>query len=166
MADADLDPVLRFMRLMWSVDHGLHKVSKRMASSIGLTGPQRLAVRIIGRTPGMAAGELASLMHLDPSTVTGILRRLEKARVITRRADPGDARRMQLTLTPRGREIDRRSAGTIEAAVRRALASVPPPQVEAASQVLAALASQLMNGQPAEPARERRAPRRDAPARR
>ena len=149
MADADLDPVLQFMRLMWSVDHGLHKVSKRMAASIGLTGPQRLAIRIIGRAPGMAAGELAELMHLDPSTVTGILRRLEEGRMITRRADPADARRTRLTLTPRGRDIDRRSAGTVEAVVRRTLASIPPQQIEAASQVLTALAAQLLgNGVP------------------
>jgi MarR family transcriptional regulator, organic hydroperoxide resistance regulator len=149
MMDADLDPVLRFMRVMWSVDHGLHKVSKRMASDIGLTGPQRLAIRIIGRAPGMAAGELASLMHLDPSTVTGILRRLEEGGTIGRRVDPADARRSRLTLTPRGRAIDRRSAGTIEAAVRRTLASMSAQQVEAASQLLTALAAQLLeNGVP------------------
>jgi DNA-binding MarR family transcriptional regulator len=162
MADAELDPVLRFMRVMWSVDHGLHKVSKRMASNIGLTGPQRLAIRIIGRSPGMAAGELASLMHLDPSTVTGILRRLEEGRMITRRADPADARRTRLTLTQRGRSIDRRSAGTIEAAVRRTLASMSSQQVEAASQLLTALAAQLLgNGVP-----ERRRTREGTRARR
>lgn len=155
MTDADLDPVLQFMRLMWSVDHGLHKVSKRMASDIGLTGPQRLAIRIIGRSPGMTAGELASLMHLDPSTVTGILRRLEHGRMITRRSDPADARRTRLRLTARGRGIDRRSAGTVEAAVRRALASLPAQQVEAASQVLTALAEHLLNGYTPERSRTR-----------
>ncbi len=155
MAETELDSVLRFMRVMWSVDHGLHKVSKRMASNIGLTGPQRLAIRIIGRSPGMAAGELASLMHLDPSTVTGILRRLEDGRMISRRADPDDARRARLTLTQRGRTIDRRSAGTIEAAVRRTLASMRADQVEAASQVLTALAEQLLDNDGA----ERRRPR-------
>jgi len=141
------------MRLMWSVDHALHKVSKRMAVDLGLTGPQRLAIRIIGRRPNIAAGELAALMHLDPSTVTGILRRLETGRMIARRPDPGDARRSRLTLTPRGRGVDRRSAGTIEAAVRRALASLDPAQVEAASQVLTALAAQLDGGAPERPAR-------------
>ena len=144
MTDRGLDPVLQFMRLMWSVDHGLHKVSKRMASDIGLTGPQRLAIRIIGRAPGMAAGELASLMHLDPSTVTGILRRLEQGRMISRKVDPADARRSRLTLTARGRDVDRRSAGTIEAAVRRTLASMRSHQVEAAAQLLTALAAQLL----------------------
>ncbi len=155
MGDAELDPVLQFMRLMWSVDHGLHKVSKRMASAIGLTGPQRLAIRIIGRGPGMAAGELAASMHLDPSTVTGILRRLEEARMITRRVDPADARRTRLTLTNRGREIDRRSAGTIEAAVRRTLASVAPQQLQAASHVLTALAEQLLENGTGERRRSR-----------
>jgi MarR family transcriptional regulator, organic hydroperoxide resistance regulator len=159
MADADLDPVLQFMRLIWSVDHGLHKVSKRMASDIGLTGPQRLAIRIIGRSPGMAAGELASLLHLDPSTVTGILRRLEHGRMITRRADPADARRTRLTLAARGRVVDRRSAGTVEAAVRRALASLPADQVKAASQVLTVLASHLLNGNAPHRGRARRHPR-------
>jgi DNA-binding MarR family transcriptional regulator len=81
--------------------------------------------------------------------VTGILRRLEDGRMIVRGVDPGDARRTRLTLTVRGRDVDRRSAGTIEAAVRRTLASMPPHQVEAAAQVLAALAAQLLgNGLP------------------
>jgi hypothetical protein len=46
-ADArELPPTLAFMRLLWAIDHGLRSVSKRMHSSIGLTGPQRLVLRI------------------------------------------------------------------------------------------------------------------------
>jgi DNA-binding MarR family transcriptional regulator len=156
MSPTELDPVLRFMRLMWSVDHGLHKVSKRMASSIGLTGPQRLAIRIIGRSPGMAAGQLATLMHLDPSTITGILRRLEQSRMIVRQVDPADARRARLALTTKGRDVDRRTAGTIEAAVRKALASLPGQEVDAAARVLSALADHLLDGEPAGRGRARR----------
>ncbi len=156
MRQTELDPVLKFMRLMWSVDHGLHKVSKRMASSMGLTGPQRLAIRIIGRSPGMAAGQLASLMHLDPSTITGILRRLEQSRMIARQVDPTDARRARLALTTKGREVDRRTAGTIESAVRKALASLPGTEIDAAARVLTALADQLLDGEPTGRARARR----------
>src|SRR5262245_23851109 len=87
---ASLDPVLTFLRQIWSVDHALQKMSKRMASNLGLTGPQRLAMRVIGRHPGLAAGEVAALLHLDPSTVTGILGRLERAKVISRKSDPAD----------------------------------------------------------------------------
>jgi DNA-binding MarR family transcriptional regulator len=146
MAATEPDAVLRFMRLLWSLDHELHRQSKRMSSSMGLTGPQRLAIRVIGRAPGMAAGEVATLMHLDPSTVTGILRRLEEGRMIVRQADPVDARRVRLTLTAKARQVDRRSAGTIEAAVRRTLKALPAREVEAASRVLALLAKQLLDG--------------------
>jgi MarR family transcriptional regulator, organic hydroperoxide resistance regulator len=144
MAAPRLDPALQFMRLMWFVDHGLQKASKRMSSSIGLTGPQRLAVRIVGRYPGIAAGELASVMHLDPSTVTGILRRLERSRMILRGADPIDGRRVRLSLTPKGRETDRRMAGTVEAAVRRTIGLLSHQEVDAASHMLTVLASQLL----------------------
>jgi DNA-binding MarR family transcriptional regulator len=144
MPSIDHDPVLRFMRLMWSVDHGLHKVSKRMSSVLGVTGQQRLAVRVIGGSPGITPSEVAEQMHLDPSTMTGILRRLEENRLIVRRSDPRDARRARLSLTDEGRQIDRQSAGTIEAAVRRALASCRPEEVDAASRVLATLSAQLV----------------------
>ena len=42
---------LDFMRLLWAVDHGLQQRSKRMAAEIGLTGPQRLVIRIAVVSP-------------------------------------------------------------------------------------------------------------------
>jgi DNA-binding MarR family transcriptional regulator len=137
------EPVLDFLRLMWAVDHQLQSVSKRMLIDLGLTGPQRLAVRFIGRQPGLAAGELAGLLHLDPGTVTGILRRLEAGRMILRTRDKADSRRVCLTLTRRGLAINRRRTGTIEFAVRRALASVSDQDVRAARRVLKLLAEEL-----------------------
>jgi DNA-binding MarR family transcriptional regulator len=137
------DPVLDFLRLMWAVDHQLQSVSKRMLVELGLTGPQRLAVRFIGRQPGLAAGELATLLHLDPGTITGILRRLEDAQVITRTRDVADSRRIRLTLTPRGQAINRRRNGTIESAVRRALSSVGDADMRATGRVLKMLAEEL-----------------------
>ena len=137
------EPVLDFLRLMWAVDHELQSVSKRMLIDLGLTGPQRLAVRFIGLQPGLAAGELASLLHLDPGTVTGILRRLETARMIVRARDKADSRRVCLTLTRRGQAINRRRTGTIEFAVRRALESVSESDVRASRRVLKLLAEEL-----------------------
>ena len=160
-AAAPFDPVLAFLRQIWSVDHALQKMSKRMASNVGLTGPQRLALRMIGRQPGLAAGELASLLHLDPSTVTGILGRLERARIIARKTDPSDGRRARLYLTPAGKAMYRHNAGTAEAAVRRALASLPRSEVNAAAHVLAALAAELTVeiGRPSAVGRRGRNPR-------
>jgi len=85
MTQATPDPVLEFIRRMWAVDHELQRVSKRMVSRIGLTAPQRLAVRFIGLHEGLTLGGLAELLHLHAGTVTGIVRRLESLGLV--RAD-------------------------------------------------------------------------------
>jgi DNA-binding MarR family transcriptional regulator len=140
---APREEILSFMRLMWAVDHALQRTSKRMNRSLGLTGPQRLVVRLLGRTPGMSAGQLASELHLDPSTLTGILQRLEGRRLVQRERDPSDARRLRLSLTNRGTTLDAPTPGTIEAALTQALQGRPPREVKAARTVLQAIADQL-----------------------
>jgi DNA-binding MarR family transcriptional regulator len=145
-----LGPVLEFMKQLWAVDHGLQSVSKRMESRFGITGPQRLVVRIVGRFPGISAGALAEVLHVHPSTLTGVLRRLETRGMLLRRADPKDARRALFGLTSRGRKMDTLRTGTVEQAVRRVLSRMPADAV-AAERVLSALATELSRS-PDEPA--------------
>jgi DNA-binding MarR family transcriptional regulator len=145
-AEAEARPlgeVLEFMRLLWAVDHGLQSNSKRMESSLGVTGPQRLVIRLVGQRPGISAGELASLLHVHPSTLTGVLGRLEARGVVARRADPADKRRALLGLTTKGAKLDKLRSGTVEARVRTTLGRLPAPRVRAARDVLAALAEAL-----------------------
>ena len=138
-----VDPVLEFIRLMWSVDHELQRVSKRMVGRMGLTAPQRLAVRFIGRQAGVTLGTLAELLHMHPGTVTGIVRRLEEEGLVERTRSAADTRRMHLTLTAKGRRIDRRRKGTVEAAVRRMAAALPPRDFATASRAMDSLARSL-----------------------
>ncbi|WP_437538540.1 MarR family winged helix-turn-helix transcriptional regulator [Sorangium sp. So ce726] len=138
-----LGEVLDFMKLLWAVDHGLQSTSKRMEAKMGVTGPQRLVIRIVGRYPGISAGQLAEIMQLHPSTLTGVLKRLQERGIIERRVDPKDGRRALLGLTARGRELDSLRTGTVEAAVRQALKSVPRRKLDAAQDVLAAVAEAL-----------------------
>src|SRR5580765_2998901 len=112
-----LEPVLDFMRLLWSIEHGLQKMSKRMEAELGITGPQRLVLRVVGRFPGVSAGDLAHIVRLHPSTITGILQRLVARGLIERSRDPGDSRRVRLRLEPRARAYTRTSSGTVEQVV-------------------------------------------------
>jgi DNA-binding MarR family transcriptional regulator len=141
-----IDPdqrTLGFMRALWALDHALHRTSKRMAATIGVTGPQRLVIRVIGRQPSITAGELARTLHLHPSTVTGVLARLEGAGMVKRQADAADRRRMRLVLTPRGRRVYLSAAGTVEEAIERALTRLNPRDAEAAIRALDALTAAL-----------------------
>jgi len=137
-----LGPVLEFMKQLWALDHGLQSASKRMESRFGITGPQRLVVRIVGRFPGISAGALADVLRVHPSTLTGVLRRLEMRGMVLRRTDPKDARRALFGLTPRGRKMDTLRTGTVEQAVRRVLQRLPE-DIPAAERILAALSVEL-----------------------
>ncbi|MBX3206509.1 MAG: MarR family transcriptional regulator [Labilithrix sp.] len=138
-----LGVALDFLRLLWAVDHGLQRRSKRMEVELGVTGMQRIVIRLIGRYPEIAAGRLAELVHVHPSTLTGVLRRLVDRGFVQRDRDAEDARRSKFLLLPPGETIDATQAGTVEAAVRRALARMPPETIDAARTVLAALAEEL-----------------------
>jgi DNA-binding MarR family transcriptional regulator len=138
-----LGRVLEFMRLLWAVDHALQSTSKWMEARLGVTGPQRLVIRMIGCFPGVSAGALADLLHVHPSTLTGVLRRLTDRGAIRRTADPRDSRRALFWLTARGRRVDRLRSGTVEAAITRALANVPARNRAAARSMLARVALEL-----------------------
>jgi DNA-binding MarR family transcriptional regulator len=143
LASDDLTDTLGFMRLLWAVDHGLRSLSKRMQTSLGITGPQRLVLRLLGRFRDLSPSELADVLHVDRGTLSGIVERLCARGLIVRRAHPEDGRRMLLALTVRGQRINKDSRGTVEAAVQRALASLPASKVRAARQVLEAIADEL-----------------------
>lgn len=131
------------MRQLWAVAHGLESTSKYMLATLGVTGPQRLVVRLVGHHGSMSAGELARTMHIHPSSLTGMLRRLEAAGLLRRTPDPADGRRALITLTPSGRRLNARKEGTVEAAVARALASASKHDVRGAERVLQLLAAEF-----------------------
>lgn len=138
-----LPDVMQFMQLLWAVAHGLERRSKRMTGEIGVTGPQRLALRVVGLFPGLSPGDLARVLHVHPSTLTGVIRRLVAQRLLARADDPHDRRRAILTLTTRGERVNGVTHGTVEAAVAEALEGVRDRDRLATRRVLARLAGQL-----------------------
>ena len=134
---------LRFMQCLWDLVHALDVSSKRMARTLGVTGPQRLVIRVIGQSPALFAGEIAATLGMHPSTLTGIIRRLQTQHLVERAVDPTDRRRVRFRLTPRGQAIDRERKGTVEAAVRRALGRADGMLVTKTSQMLSLLVGEL-----------------------
>jgi DNA-binding MarR family transcriptional regulator len=149
-AAATLPDVLQFMQVLWAVVHGLQSTSKRMTAAFGVTGPQRLVLRVLGLFPGMSAGDLAAVLHVHPSTLTGVLQRLLAQRWLLRVEDPRDRRRAVLRLTARGARVNAIDSGTVETAVAEALAIVSDRDRAATMRVLERLATALKSpGQPA-----------------
>lgn len=139
----ELSSALAFMQVMWELVHALDARSKRMGQQLGVTGPQRLVLRIVGARPKISAGALAKTLRLHPSSLTGVLRRLEERGMLVRKADPDDARRALLSLARPGTAINSKRAGTVEAAVSRAIARLGERELVAAQRVLQTLIEEL-----------------------
>ena len=134
---------LQFMQRLWALTHALEVRSKKMAKMLGVTGPQRLVIRLIGQTPGLAARDIAQTLDLHPRTLTGILARLELQGLIRREVDDADRRRAQFELTAVGKRVDRERKGTVEAAVRRALTRAAPSVIANTTDLLGLLVEEL-----------------------
>lgn len=141
--EPDLGATLGFMQLLWSIDHALQSLSKRMESKLGVTGPQRLVLRLVGRIPNSTAGALAGMLKTHPSTLTGVFRRLEERALIQRTIDPQDRRRARFLLTPAGEVLNAQRGGTVEAAIRRALGRIPEEDRAATERTLQIIAEEL-----------------------
>jgi MarR family transcriptional regulator, organic hydroperoxide resistance regulator len=138
-----LGPALNFLRGVWEMNHALEKLSLNMAQRLGVTAQQRLVLRCVGKFPGVTAGQLATLLHLDPGTVSAALKRLEEKALLERRKDPRDRRRVTLGLTAQGRFLDRPGPGTVENAVTRMLGQVSAADLSATTDVLEKLTASL-----------------------
>jgi DNA-binding MarR family transcriptional regulator len=134
---------LQFMQRLWELVHALAVRSKRMGKTLGVTGPQRLVIRVVGQSPDATARAIAQTLGLHPSTLTGVLARLERHKLIHRKVDPADRRRVRFRLTAEGRKIDRERKGTVEAAVRRALGRAEPAMIAATEGLVALLVNEL-----------------------
>jgi DNA-binding MarR family transcriptional regulator len=138
--------VLEFLRLFWAIGHQLQRASKRLRRDLGVTGPQRLAIRVLVQSPGASPQSVAAALHLHKSTVTGILQRLEKQRLVTRLADVSDRRRVRLRLTRKGLRVNAYAGPSIERAIHAALARMSRHARKSLATALATVAEELHLG--------------------
>jgi DNA-binding MarR family transcriptional regulator len=149
-----------FLRALWELNHALESASRSMKKQLGVTGPERLFVRVVGVRPGTTPLEVARTLRVHPSSVTALIKRLEKKQLVARGVNPADARSFHLYLTPEGQRVDALRERTIEAGVREAIAASDQDDVATASALLVTIAQHLASSMQRSAATNRR-PRRD-----
>lgn len=81
----------------------IDRYSRWSLRRFGVTGPQVWALRVIRRLGKVTTGDLAERMYLHISTVSSLIDRLERQKLVRRSSDPADRRKVWLRLTPKGR---------------------------------------------------------------
>ena len=99
--DREIADVLDDLRRVFKV---VHRYSKRAEKVGGMTGPQVWAMKVIAESAPIRVTDLSRRMYLHPSTVVGILDRLELHDQVTRTRSEKDHRVVTVSLTAKGRE--------------------------------------------------------------
>jgi hypothetical protein len=116
-----LPEALRLLPLLWSLNAALERTSLEMDEALGITGPQRFLLRYVGLVPGITRDRVASVISLDAASLGSDLERLVAEHLLTDRGASSG-----YYLTAQGARVNAMMAGTVEAAVSKALDDASP----------------------------------------
>jgi DNA-binding MarR family transcriptional regulator len=76
-----------------------------LLAPLGLTYPQYLVMMVLWESSPLTVRALGERLLLESGTLSPLLRRLEARKLLKKQPDPADARRVIVSLTPRGRAL-------------------------------------------------------------
>jgi DNA-binding MarR family transcriptional regulator len=79
--------------------------SKQLVKRVGLTGPQLVLLHFIQTVEKTSVGQVATNISLSQGTVTGILERMERRGLVTRKRSSRDKRRVIVAITDAGKKL-------------------------------------------------------------
>jgi DNA-binding MarR family transcriptional regulator len=123
---ANSDDAAEVVQMLRRLFKAIHEYSKAIHKKSGLSGPQVWALTILDGNADISARELASRMFIHPSTVTGIIARLEGKGAITRSVNSKDKRGVRLSMTRAGKRILKSTPPPVQVGLARALNGLPP----------------------------------------
>jgi DNA-binding MarR family transcriptional regulator len=77
---------------------------------LGITYPQYLVLMILWETDHIAVNEITRRLILNTNTITPLLKRMETQGLISRQRSEKDERKVIITLTPQGRQLQTAAA--------------------------------------------------------
>lgn len=96
---------------VYSAAHAFNRVYKPHLDRMGLTYPQYLAMLVLWDEDGLAVKAIGGRLGLDSGTLTPLLKRLEAAGLVLRARDPADERSVRVSLTDKGRALEKQAEG-------------------------------------------------------
>jgi DNA-binding MarR family transcriptional regulator len=76
---------------------------------LGLTHPQYLTMLALWQQGTLSIKAIGELLHLEPATISPLVKRLEQSGLVTRTRSSSDERSIEITLTPAGRALRKRA---------------------------------------------------------
>jgi DNA-binding MarR family transcriptional regulator len=125
-----------------ALEAAVHRVLDHLAAELSDFGLRHAEVNVLAQLrPGAprAVGELAAVTGQRPSTLTGVLDRLERRKLVRRRVNPADRRSFTIELTAAGARAAARVHAAFADLDERVLADLPPSAADGFHHVLDAV---------------------------
>ena len=81
-----------------------------LLSGYGLTYPQYLVLLVLWEKDAQPVNDIAKRLFLETNTVTPLLQRMEKEGILTRKKGEKDGRQMIVSLTRKGKDLQKKLA--------------------------------------------------------
>lgn len=99
---SDVDDIMKFLVFLYSENR---RVTKAIAATASLTGPQLTVIKMLEQMGAMSLSELSEAIRAQNSTVTGIVDRMERDDLVERVRSTQDRRVVHIRLTDKGRKL-------------------------------------------------------------
>lgn len=99
--------------------------SRTLLRRFGITGPQLFVLRAIELRGQLSVSAIAAELSVSTPTAADILRRLETKRLVERRRDAADRRRVLFSITRAGRAVLDQAPPPLQESFTRALSDLP-----------------------------------------
>ena len=116
---------LRILQSLRRIIRAVEIHSRKLTAHYQITGPQLVCLLTIVENKKMTVKELADNVYLSPSTVVGILDRLEKKGLIHRERDREDRRLVNIMPTEEGVGLANKSPSPLQDKLAEALEQTP-----------------------------------------
>ena len=122
---------LRVLQSLRRIIHSVDLHSRKLFMQHNITGPQLACLLAVSEHGQLTTSSLAREVHLSPSTIVGILDRLEQKALVVRHRSSQDRRVVSINITPAGHELADSAPSPLQEALFNSLRSLP--EIEQAS---------------------------------
>jgi DNA-binding MarR family transcriptional regulator len=116
---------VRILQSLRKIIRAVDMYSKKIADEHDITAPQLVCLLAIVEEETSTTKALAQRIHLSPSTVVGILDRLEKKGLVKRLRDTVDRRVVNVVATDKGRALADHAPSPLQDGLARSLKRLP-----------------------------------------
>lgn len=116
---------LRILRALRRITRSIALHSRRLSAGSNITSPQLVCLRTVIDKGPMTATAISREMHVSPSTIVGVLDRLEDKGLVVRERSREDRRIIFVSVTEAGKELAQNTPSPLQQKLSEALRELP-----------------------------------------